>query len=402
MAAVSGKSDRSHRRRSSRRRSSRRRRRSSPGRSSASHSRSRRSSPHRSSSRRRHSSPTRHADPVFNSARPVSGMRPYAPHAGGLSYGAATNADVLRVSGNVAMGSLSAYDTHDRAPEDARTTAQRAITGTTQDFFANTSCIVRGSLAVNGVNYSTYEAHMKLSPQHCDHFLDGVRDDIVSEVGNGLRRGDILFKVYPGAVRSLVLKYDDNMPKPVRADSPDWQKGEDPTLLDADWSMKVDYAIRARNPQRQQRIAAALFHALGSEAGLQSRKTKDEYVKWLDPDHGKERNITIKRTETAAPGLFAKSMHNAQWDADALGLPMPPAPAVVRAPSPVRPGLGVPVLPGPVLRSRSPIANAAVRDLVGAASGPGGAVFEPAEMDGRKGIAVFIPEETFTPGPRLL
>eukprot|EP01065_Artemidia_motanka_P051255 TRINITY_DN8987_c1_g3_i1.p1 TRINITY_DN8987_c1_g3~~TRINITY_DN8987_c1_g3_i1.p1 ORF type:complete len:429 (+),score=65.65 TRINITY_DN8987_c1_g3_i1:61-1287(+) len=298
--------------------------------------------------------------------------------------------------------SLGTFDPHDRAPEDRLGIRSR----TSEDvFFHPGSCVVRGTLYVDGLNYSCYEGHMKVCPDHCDSFLDGLREDLICEVGNGLRKCDILFRVYPGAVRNLVLDYDKRVPPPN--DTGLWWQ-EDPKLLDADWGMRVDYAIRARNPQRQQGVATALYHVLGSAAGLPSRRTKQEYIKWLDPDNRANRNIVITRSVDGEAGGGGGSPIPSRplWTPPALTTN--PATRVV---SPVRKA-ATPAT-RPQLHVRQQVSTPAAREwsqergaapvsvaltsVDGVVADARGTVFEATELDGRRGVSVFIPEEAFAP-----
>eukprot|EP01060_Flectonema_neradi_P030633 TRINITY_DN449_c13_g1_i1.p1 TRINITY_DN449_c13_g1~~TRINITY_DN449_c13_g1_i1.p1 ORF type:complete len:332 (+),score=75.06 TRINITY_DN449_c13_g1_i1:293-1288(+) len=203
------------------------------------------------------------------------------------------------------FATLTCYDDHDKAPEDRLKIALNA----TPEFDAS-AAVVRGTLSIDGVNYSTFEAHKKDKPHYTERFLDSLREDIISEVGNGVRKEDILLKVYPGSVKTVVLHYDEGTPQQIARG--DW-KPEDPKLVNADWSFTVDYAIRARNNTRQQRIATAMYQVLSSDEGLNTYKTRHAYVKWLDPTYGDPRRVAIRRP-ALQPDLVSKSQEYTAQD----------------------------------------------------------------------------------------
>ena len=115
---------------------------------------------------------------------------------------------------------------------------------------------------------------------------------MISEVGNGIRRDDIALRVYPGAVKTVVLQYDEGTPRRIAAGT--W-KPADPKLMNAEWCFTVDYALRARSGARQQRMATAMYNALSSAHGLSTYKTAQAYVKWLDPTYGDPQRVSIQR-----------------------------------------------------------------------------------------------------------
>eukprot|EP01063_Lacrimia_lanifica_P005263 TRINITY_DN13021_c0_g1_i1.p1 TRINITY_DN13021_c0_g1~~TRINITY_DN13021_c0_g1_i1.p1 ORF type:complete len:552 (+),score=99.07 TRINITY_DN13021_c0_g1_i1:48-1658(+) len=229
------------------------------------------------------------------------------------------------------MRALQAFDDNDLAPEDRARRARgrhKQSEAMTQNGFDPSVPTVCGTFAINGVNYSTYEAHKKERPLHADRFLDALRDDVISEVGNGVRREDILFAVSPGAIQSVALKYDEGSPRRIARG--DWVP-EPPKLLTASWSFTVDFVIRARNDVRQKRIAEAMYQSLTSDVGVAPYKTPPAYVKFLDPTHGKPHGIKITRPvltkDTSATGRTATAGHGQ------VSTMTPPA---TRAVSPVR------------------------------------------------------------------
>ena len=176
------------------------------------------------------------------------------------------------------------FDDNDRAPEDRFTGQQcRAPQRSgVADMFDTYDNVVRGTFHIEGVNYSKYEA-CKDIPERSNGFTDAVKDDIISEVGNGVRREDIKLRIYPGAIKTVVLHYDEEGTK------------QDPRLVDAEWNLKVDYGIRARDAQRQQNIAMALFSAFTSSYGFSDGKTKFAYKRTIDRHVADVQKIRITR-----------------------------------------------------------------------------------------------------------
>eukprot|EP01062_Namystynia_karyoxenos_P014506 TRINITY_DN15215_c4_g1_i1.p1 TRINITY_DN15215_c4_g1~~TRINITY_DN15215_c4_g1_i1.p1 ORF type:complete len:391 (+),score=50.37 TRINITY_DN15215_c4_g1_i1:78-1175(+) len=325
---------------------------------------------------------------------------------------------------------VTPYDAYDRAPEDRRRPPQRQQvldfglgTSSVEESFESAAHIVRGVLTVDGVNYAHYGAYLRTRPRNCDHFLDGLRDDIISEVGNGLRRADILLRVSPGPVRSLALEFDLRQPPQhaeqadVRRTVADWSWQDDPVLADADWSMHVDYAIRARNEQRQLGVAAALYRCLAAPGGLPCRATRRQYTKCLDPDRGPSRHIVVRRiaptAEEAGPPPASRPP---------LLAPVPGSPSRYIPPGAGLPCRGAPAPEPPLLQGfpepgalsapshshadphplpigqaeRSPQAQQRWQ-LQPASPRSGSALLPPGAPRGRAGVTVVIPEETFSP-----
>lgn len=127
--------------------------------------------------------------------------------------------------------------------------------------------VVKGSFILHGCNFAKLEGVGKGVRRA--RFLDGLREDIICEVGNGVRKEDILLNVVPGEIRSVVLSYESG--------------GPTPQLLDADWDLAVAYAIRAKDQQRQANIAMAFFTALTTYDGLRCDCTRRCYVTHIDP-----------------------------------------------------------------------------------------------------------------------
>ena len=199
-------------------------------------------------------------------------------------------------------GAAGGYDDRDRAPEDRLAPArcqQRMTNHTVADMFDTYDMVVRGSFCVEGVNYSKYEA-IKDSPDRQRAFHDAVKDDIISEVGNGVRRDDIKLKIYPGAIKTVVLHYDDGTLE--GSTSARHGYSSDPRLVDAEWSLKVDYGVRARDAQRQQNIALALFSAFTSSYGFSDGKTKFAYQKYVDRSCNDVSKIAIVRSKNDGEG----------------------------------------------------------------------------------------------------
>eukprot|EP01064_Diplonema_japonicum_P017478 TRINITY_DN2559_c6_g1_i1.p1 TRINITY_DN2559_c6_g1~~TRINITY_DN2559_c6_g1_i1.p1 ORF type:complete len:448 (+),score=52.98 TRINITY_DN2559_c6_g1_i1:42-1346(+) len=218
---------------------------------------------------------------------------------------------------------IGKYDSYDKAPEDRLQLGQVA----TPEFDA-TAPVVRGNFCIENVNYSTYEAHRKEKPHYAEKFIDALKDDIISEVGNGVRKDDVVLRVSPGAVKTVVLQYDEGTPQEIQ--SGEWVP-EDPKLVNAEWDITVDYAIRARTTNRQQRVAAAMYQALSCNEGLSTYKTKHAYVKWLDPVYGDPYRLVIRKP-TVDYNASSKSQAFSMSGTNGVVV----APPATRAVSPVR------------------------------------------------------------------
>ena len=232
------------------------------------------------------------------------------------------------------------FDPYDRAPEDRQKDVCPRRQSAVGDFFGPYEPVVRGSLHIEGVNYAKYEAQKHRS-SYISAFLDAMRDDIVcappppslsparnhtpalphhphipslqiSEVGNGVRREDILLQLYPGAIKTVVLHYD-------RYDGPDTQ-ANDPTLVDAEWSVKCDYAIRARDVQRQQNVAMALYTALGEEQMFSTHKMRRIYRERFDPQGDVSKIAIVK------PPADEKQPQQQQQQQQTRAIASPPRP----------------------------------------------------------------------------
>ena len=201
-------------------------------------------------------------------ARVVTSQSPQSPVVGSPKRMAAR-----QVASAFPMGTT--FDANDKAPEDRMQTGCRTHrpSDNIKDMFDAYDSVVRGTIHIEGVNYSKYES-CKDRPERVNGFLDAIKDDIISEVGNGVRREDIKLRVYPGAIKTVVLHYDENAVGTAAH--------RDPRLVDAEWSLKIDYGIRAKDSMRQQNIAMALYGALTSRYGFSDGKTQNAYKKFID------------------------------------------------------------------------------------------------------------------------
>eukprot|EP01060_Flectonema_neradi_P007872 TRINITY_DN15588_c0_g1_i1.p1 TRINITY_DN15588_c0_g1~~TRINITY_DN15588_c0_g1_i1.p1 ORF type:complete len:308 (+),score=28.88 TRINITY_DN15588_c0_g1_i1:49-972(+) len=167
------------------------------------------------------------------------------------------------------------YDEKDRAPEDINRSPNYTSPPPQQSLSPRSpgwrGPVVRGSLRIEGINYSKYESiRGQTSLQR--GLTNGIRDDIISEAGNGTSREDILLRLSPGPIKTVVLDYD-NSPKGRSS----------PSLVDADWCIDVEYVIETRSETAQLNIARSLYEAL-SRSELQLRSTSAAYVRYVDPD----------------------------------------------------------------------------------------------------------------------
>ncbi|KAJ9441738.1 hypothetical protein DIPPA_30868 [Diplonema papillatum] len=169
---------------------------------------------------------------------------------------------------------LPSYDASDRGPEDR---IGKMCTDPLNDRPAQFDIydpLIRGVVIMEGVNYARYET-AKDQPNRVAMFLDAIKADLISEVGNGVRLQDIVIKIYPGKIKTVVLHYDTRTAASARPDVA-------PALVDADWCMKVEYFIRSRDVQRQSNVAVALYTAFATDTFAGS-KSRSMYCKIIDP-----------------------------------------------------------------------------------------------------------------------
>eukprot|EP00755_Sulcionema_specki_P026375 Sspe_Gene.85484::Locus_56239_Transcript_1_1_Confidence_1.000_Length_1240::g.85484::m.85484 len=247
-------------------------------------SESRRRSPSRrgSGSRGRRRSGSRRRSPSRRSSRsPPRSPRP--PHPRG-EYSDQRSPQARRL-----------YDDRDRAPED-RYCPNGAVgsDGIPHDVFSPYDPIVRGTFLIDGVNFSKFEASRD-RPQARKAFTTALRDDIITCVGQGVRRSDIILRASPGPINGVVLEYDTRSRHP-----------ESPALVDADWCMEIEYAIRARDAVAQQRIAQCLFESLCEPGGLDLYESRVAWAEYID---NRPTKMVARRSERARSGSVPTGMH---------------------------------------------------------------------------------------------
>ncbi|KAJ9458638.1 hypothetical protein DIPPA_26811 [Diplonema papillatum] len=163
------------------------------------------------------------------------------------------------------------FDRRDRAPEDFGRERLGYCSEEDPEGFDNRSApLVRGTFRLEGVDFSKYEG-LKAEPEVQRAFTSAVRDDLISEVGNGVGRDDILLRLGPGPIKTVVLDYQHR-----------GRPEDGPQLVEADWSMDVEYAIAARSPQAQLNVARALYESL-SHGLMRIRATRSAYARVINP-----------------------------------------------------------------------------------------------------------------------
>eukprot|EP01064_Diplonema_japonicum_P025819 TRINITY_DN37252_c0_g1_i1.p1 TRINITY_DN37252_c0_g1~~TRINITY_DN37252_c0_g1_i1.p1 ORF type:complete len:386 (+),score=39.93 TRINITY_DN37252_c0_g1_i1:44-1201(+) len=180
--------------------------------------------------------------------------------------------------------SYPSFDPRDQAPED-RTLSALNTRGPLEPRVP----LVRGSLRLEGVNFARYEG-MKVDPERQRAFTSAIRDDLISEAGNGVVREDILLRLTPGPIKTVVLDYASGVTKDGLLNLP--------SLVDAEWCIDCEYAIAARNEDRQVAIARTLFEAL-SDGDLAMDSTRRAYLKYLNSNHADPNKIRVVPTATA-------------------------------------------------------------------------------------------------------
>eukprot|EP01065_Artemidia_motanka_P049914 TRINITY_DN8414_c1_g1_i1.p1 TRINITY_DN8414_c1_g1~~TRINITY_DN8414_c1_g1_i1.p1 ORF type:complete len:330 (+),score=42.88 TRINITY_DN8414_c1_g1_i1:99-1088(+) len=259
---------------------------------------------------------------------------------------------------------LCSFDRRDNAPEDRRV----ATGGGGGGVFDPSMPLVRGSLRLEGVNFAKYEG-AKVVPDRQNALTTALRDDLISEAGHGVCREDILLRLTPGPIRSIVLDYPD---KQVGSAPP-----APPSLADAEWCVDVEYAIATRDGERQASIARALFDALGG-GDMAITATRAAYVRYLHPSHPDPSAIVCVPTASASErerAVAAVSARNAEMLAASprarAHTPAPaayPVPHATPAPSPAagaafaRPGPGPAWAPTAGAHAMSPTRHSSPAD----------------------------------------
>eukprot|EP01061_Rhynchopus_euleeides_P017352 TRINITY_DN2883_c0_g1_i2.p1 TRINITY_DN2883_c0_g1~~TRINITY_DN2883_c0_g1_i2.p1 ORF type:complete len:447 (+),score=77.08 TRINITY_DN2883_c0_g1_i2:192-1532(+) len=173
---------------------------------------------------------------------------------------------------------LPSYDSSDKGPEDRldqRAQCNSWFNEVRHAGFSVYDPLVKGVMIIEGVNYSLYEAAKEV-PRRVEAFHESLKEDLISEVGNGVRPEDIVLRVIPGQIKTVVLHYDTN-------DKPRGAERHHPQLVDAEWCMKVDYVLRTRDVQRQQNVAMALYTAFTGQDGFTGSKARSAYCRTIDP-----------------------------------------------------------------------------------------------------------------------
>eukprot|EP01063_Lacrimia_lanifica_P011253 TRINITY_DN18077_c0_g1_i2.p1 TRINITY_DN18077_c0_g1~~TRINITY_DN18077_c0_g1_i2.p1 ORF type:complete len:281 (+),score=89.14 TRINITY_DN18077_c0_g1_i2:37-879(+) len=180
-----------------------------------------------------------------------------------------------------------AFDIRDQAPEDVHVDA-----GQCRGPLDPRAPLVRGSFRIEGVNFARYEA-LKPDPDRQRAFTSAIRDDLISEAGGGVVREDILLRLSPGPIKTVVLDY-------TAPPQEDGQPGL-PSLLDAEWCIDCEYAIAAQNAKRQLVVAETLYDALAS-GDIVMEATKRAYIKYIHPDVAVAEFIKVVPTSNAPDG----------------------------------------------------------------------------------------------------
>jgi len=255
-----------------------------------------------------------------------------------------------------------AFDANDIAPEDPLHARKNSLQGCPWPLDPRVP-LVRGSLRLEGVNFARWESAMG-APERQRAITTALRDDMISEAGNGITREDILLRLTPGPIHSVLLDYS-GRPRP------DGQPAL-PKLSDAEWCIDIEYAIAARDEAKQSAIARALFEALaGGEMALPA--TRAAYIRYLNPTHPDPTKIIGVPTASAMDRERAAAVVTQQpmvVERTAVGdvvrpagvpIPLTPVPPVFGSPAVPPVSVPAPVPPMPVpdsvykhVRSASP------------------------------------------------
>ena len=160
------------------------------------------------------------------------------------------------------------FDSYDRAPEDRIPEERYGYGDDLIHPFGRGDCVVRGSFVIEGCNFARFEASSK-RPDERRMFTTAIRDDMVACVGQGVRRHDIMLRAAPGPIRGVVLEYDG-------------RREMSPSLVDADWGIEFEYAIRVRSEATQKNVGLSLYTALTDANGLDLQESRHAWVRFID------------------------------------------------------------------------------------------------------------------------
>ena len=300
--------------------------------SSGSHSRSRRShsrhndgSARRSRSRRSSRSRSRSRSHGRHHRRDGGHSSHHVePHSDGYSY--TKGPTPTRSAGSSGRQEFPSFDQRDRAPEDRRG-AQAGYSSSLRSSETvpnpHNQTLVRGSLRLEGVDFSKYEG-LKDQPDLQRMLTTALRDDLISEGGNGVTREDILLRLSPGPIRTVVLDYHHH------GDRRSGSAGKAPSLVDAEWCMDVEYAISTRSEQAQANIAHALYDSLSS-GRMHLKSTRNAYVRYVHPEAADPHKIqavpttyVLALSTPLAPSLTLLLAHRTEDRASTSESPLTP------------------------------------------------------------------------------
>ena len=170
------------------------------------------------------SSPSSSVRPVNPSVRPVHGNPSVRPVQGNQTVrpvqgSAKTGKPLLGTSKLAPQGTnvvrkprrVPQYDSMDRGPEDrfqVPNGCQDWIQQVRSSEFDLYDPLVTGVFIINGVNYAKYE-YIKENIKALETFHEAIKNDVVSEIGNAVRADDIIIKIYPGQIKTVVLHYNE-------------------------------------------------------------------------------------------------------------------------------------------------------------------------------------------------
>eukprot|EP01064_Diplonema_japonicum_P036984 TRINITY_DN853_c0_g1_i1.p1 TRINITY_DN853_c0_g1~~TRINITY_DN853_c0_g1_i1.p1 ORF type:complete len:293 (+),score=35.11 TRINITY_DN853_c0_g1_i1:60-938(+) len=184
----------------------------------------------------------------------------------------------VMAGGNPSLPQFDAYDTapEDRVLRDQKCLYKNSFKSVSKHAFKGEPT-VSATFNIKGVNYMRYLQLAKVNPRSVGEFQDGIRDDLCSLLGYGVRTQDILMNISPGKVTAMSLIYDKR-----DQDLDDVNNYKGPRIRDATCDMSVELLIRSRDVVAQQSIAAILFAAI-QDRSLSLESTVAKYGKWIDP-----------------------------------------------------------------------------------------------------------------------
>eukprot|EP00756_Hemistasia_phaeocysticola_P035869 Hpha_TRINITY_DN1660_c0_g1::TRINITY_DN1660_c0_g1_i1::g.48688::m.48688 len=120
--------------------------------------------------------------------------------------------------------------------------------------------LVRGSVRLEGVDFSKYDALRRESEKGRRQFTSAIRQDLIAAAAGdveGIRQRNVMLRVSPGPLRSAVVAHG----TPPRQRSYGAGRAQPSSLMGAEWDVDVEYIVSCPDAESQRRVTAALYDA---------------------------------------------------------------------------------------------------------------------------------------------